>query len=75
MQEGRGPGVFMSSSHLFSVPLDKERHYDSLIVEAAGAQGPGCQHSLGGRLKIQVAGPHNRSSDLVGLGWSQGVGI
>ena len=73
----------MSSSHLFSIPSDKERIWEiprnsdsqtvpSFRQEAKDLKGqciriPGL---WGGEfLKVQVAGPHYRVSNPVGLGW------
>ena len=73
----------MSSSHLFSIPSDKERIWEiprnsdsqtvpSFRQEAKDLKGqciriPGL---WGGEfLKVQVAGPHYRLSNPVGLGW------
>ena len=73
----------MSSSHLFSIPSDKERIWEiprnsdsqtvpSFRQEAKDHKGqciriPGL---WGGEfLKVQVAGPHYRLSNPVGLGW------
>ena len=75
----------MSSSHLFSIPSDKERIWEipsnsdsqtvpSFRQEAKDLKGQGIRipRGLGGWvefLKIQVAGPHYRLSNPVGLGW------